>query len=77
MQLININKELSTLNLECLILEKFGISTEILLINGRKSIKLDSVFSLMTLIKELRTSCDFTIFHKRNTDEYILTILND
>lgn len=54
------------------ILENYGIRAKINYIYGKPAIKVDHHISLFTLINKIRTDFDFTVYHKKNTNEYII-----
>lgn len=69
------NKIQSPENVRALLLDEYGISTTIRIINNTLSIKIDNHISLATIIKKVKNDFDFHIIHPKGTDEYIMQIL--
>lgn len=57
------------------ILEQYAIKADVQVIEGKPAIKFDHHFSLFTMIEKVRRDFDFQVFHKKETDEYILYLI--
>lgn len=60
--------------LEGFILSEYGIGCNVLIMDGNPTIKIDNHFSLFTLIGKIRRKFDFTVFHKKDKNEFIIQI---
>lgn len=60
--------------LEGFILNKYGIGCNVLIIDGSPTIKMNNHFALFTLIGKIRRKFDFTVYHKKEKNEFIIII---
>jgi hypothetical protein len=62
------------LDIESFILQEYGITSKVILLEGKPAIKVDHHFSLFTLIQKIRRHFDFIVHHTKSNNEYILYI---
>ena len=60
--------------LEGFILSEYGIGCDVILLDGNPTIKTNNHFALFTLIGKIRRKFDFTVFHKKDKNEFIIQI---
>ena len=70
----NNRKYISPSQLEGLILSQLGISADIQRNEGQLNIKILNYHSLFKLVKKLRKRYDFTVYHSKKNDHYIISI---
>lgn len=54
------------------ILENYGIDAKVKNIDGKPAIKVDNHFSMFSIVSKIRRDFSFTIYHKKNTNSYII-----
>ena len=57
------------------ILNEYGIKADVIFYNGNPTIKVFHHYSLFEIIKKVRLNFDFTVHHKHQKNEYIITLL--
>jgi len=60
--------------LEGFILSEYGIKCGVAMLEGKQIIKVNNHLTLFTLINKIRRKFDFTIYHKKNKNEFIIII---
>ena len=57
------------------LLYEYGIKADVIIYNGNPTIKVYHHYSLFNIIKKVRLNFDFTVHHRHQNNEYIITLL--
>ena len=60
--------------IESFVLSEYGIKVNVVLFESKPIIKVYNHLSLFTIIKQIRRNFDFLVAHKKEENEYIITI---